>query len=374
MRGNVPTPSEASRPLVTVVLPAYNEEAGISSSLTRVWEALDKLKAAYRSEILVVDDGSTDRTGELAEAFAASRPGVRVHRHGVNLRLGQALRGAFHESRGDIVVVLDADLSYSPEIIEALLRKMRESRAKIVIASPYREGGAVRNVPRARRWLSRWANRFLCRMATRDRFSDKLTNITGMVRAYDGDFIRGLSLWAMDVDINAEIINKAKILRARIVEIPAVLDWGPRAKAGRKRGKGRLDTVRAVIQSFVSGFLFRPFMFFIGPGLLLLVLSLYPLSWTLIHTVRALRASAAGPSLDYRLSEAVGTAFKIAPHAFIVGGIALLVAVQLLSLGLLALQKKRYFCELFTLGTLLLRNTTGREAPPPLLADPLRKE
>ncbi len=242
------------------------------SSLARVWAALDGLKSAYRAEILVVDDGSTDRTGELAEAFAAGHPEVRVSRHSFNLRLGQALRGAFHESRGDIVVVMDADLSYSPEIIEALLRRMRETRAKIVIASPYRKGGAVRNVPRGRRWLSRWANRFLCRMATRDRFSDKLTNITGMVRAYDGSFIRGLSLWAMDVDINAEIINKAKILRARIVEIPAVLDWGPRAPAGRKRGKGGMETLRTVVQSLVSGFLFRPFMFFIWPGLMLLVL------------------------------------------------------------------------------------------------------
>jgi glycosyltransferase involved in cell wall biosynthesis len=374
MSESAANPSPSRRPLVTVVLPAYNEEEGIASSLARIWTALDGLQVGYRTEILVVDDGSTDRTAELAEAFAAGHPGVRVCRHSFNLRLGQALRGAFHDSRGDIVVVMDADLSYSPEIIAALLRRMKETRAKIVIASPYRKGGAVRNVPRGRRWLSRWANRFLCRMATRDRFSDKLTNITGMVRAYDGSFIRGLSLWAMDVDINAEIINKAKILRARIVEIPAVLDWGPRAPAGRKRGKGGMDTLRTVIQSLVSGFLFRPFMFFIWPGLLLLALSFYPLLWTLLHTVRAYHAAASSLSFDYRLSEAVGAAFKIAPHAFIVGGISLLVAVQLLSLGLMALQKKRYFCELFTLGTLMLRNTSEREAQSPLLADPLRKE
>jgi glycosyltransferase involved in cell wall biosynthesis len=362
-----------SKPLVTVVLPAFNEEAGLRSSLERVRAVLESLRGEYGSEILVVDDGSTDRTFAVAEAFAAENPGVRVLRHMDNFRLGQALRSAFHESRGDIVVTLDADLSYEPGIIVDLLRRMRETRAKIVIASPYRRGGAVLNVPPMRRRLSRWANRFLCRMATKDRFSDKLTNITGMVRAYDGDFIRGLSLWAMDVDINAEIINKAKMLRARIVEIPAVLDWGEPKPGLRRRGPRTGDTRRIIVQSLVSGFLFRPFLFFIWPGLVLLLLSLYPLAWTVIHTLRAYAAAAAGQSFDFRLSDAVASAFRLAPHAFIVGGIALLVAIQLLSLGLLALQKKRYFVELFTLGSLILRNTSERDVPRDPIAEPLRK-
>jgi glycosyltransferase involved in cell wall biosynthesis len=363
-----------NKPLVTIVLPAFNEEAILRTSLERVRTALDSLQAEYATEILVVDDGSTDRTREVAEAFAAERGAVRVLHHMDNFRLGQTLRSAFHESRGDIIVTLDADLSYAPEIIGALLKRMRETRAKIVIASPYREGGAVLHVPPLRRLLSRWANRFLCRMATRDRFSDKLTNITGMVRAYDGEFIRGLSLWAMDVDINAEIINKAKILRARIVEIPAVLDWGLAKPGTRRRGPRRGDTRRSIVQSLVSGFLFRPFLFFIGPGLLLLILSLYPLLWTVLHTAKAYAATAAGQSLDFRLSEAVAAAFRLAPHAFIVGGIALLVAVQLLSLGLLALQKKRYFIELFTLGTLILRNTAKGDPTAAPVTAPLRKE
>ncbi len=363
-----------SKPLVTVVLPAFNEEAGLRSSLERVRAALEALRDEYRTEILVVDDGSTDQTLDVAKTFAAANPGVRVLHHMDNFRLGQALRSAFHDSRGDIVVTLDADLSYTPEIVGAMLRRMRETRAKIVIASPYRKGGAVLNVPPMRRRLSRWANRFLCRMATKDRFSDKLTNITGMVRAYDGEFIRGLSLWAMDVDINAEIINKAKMLRARIVEIPAVLDWGPPKPGVRRRGPRATDTRRIIVQSLVSGFLFRPFLFFVWPGLFLLILSFYPLIWTVIHAVRAYATAAAGQPFDFRLSEAIASAFKLAPHAFIVGGIALLVAIQLLSIGLLALQKKRYFIELYTLESLILRNTSRHDAPSTPLAEPLRKE
>ncbi len=355
-----PGSSEANdpRPLLSLVLPAFNEESGLAQNLDRLGDYLQTLRSRYRFELVIVNDGSSDRTGDIAESFAACHSNVLVLHHMFNFRLGQALRFAFSRTKGDIVVVMDADLSYAPEHIGLMLDRMRETRAKIVIASPYRKGGRLTRVPVMRRLFSRWANRFLCLMAPKDFFSDKLTNITGMVRAYDGPFIRGLCLWAMDVDINPEIINKAKILRARIAEIPAHLDWSAagRTAGGPKRGPSSLRLGRAIIQSLVSGFLFRPFLFFIFPGLFLFLLSLYPLAWTVIHTMRSYaRLAASSLSVDFRLSEAIGDAFKVAPHAFIVGGVSLLVAIQLISLGLLALQKKRYFVELYYLGNIILR-------------------
>jgi len=364
------------RPLVSIVCPAYNEAASLQKNLKRLDEYLETLPQ-YRFEILIVDDGSRDGTGEIAEAYAAGREDVRVFRHPLNFRLGQVLRTAFHGSHGAIVVVIDADLSYAPEHIGRLIEKMISSRAKIVIASPYAKGGRTVAVPFFRRTLSRAANWFLCRMATRDFFSDKLTNITGMVRAYDGTFIRSLSLWAMDVDINPEIINKAKILRARIVEIPAVLDWTEQAGRAKKRVRRRVSNVRlmrSVIQSVVSGFLFRPFLFYIVPGFILLILSLYPLYWTARHTIHFYRALAPQElPFAFRLSDAVGQAFQMAPHSFIVGGIALMVAIQLISLGLLALQKKRYFAELFYLASITYRDCTKGDSDRIQLPTPLRK-
>jgi hypothetical protein len=91
-----------------------------------------------------------------------------------------------------------------------------------------------------------------------------------------------------------------------------------------------------------------------------------------IHTVNAYRGlSASGFGFDGRLSEAIGQAFKLAPHAFIVGGVALLVSIQLISLGLLALQKKRYFVELFYMGSLCRREGGAPGSVFP--GDPLRK-
>src|SRR3712207_4956962 len=80
------------RPLVSVVVPAYNEALVLMASLTAIYGELQGMADRYRFELLVIDDGSTDETGEIAEAFARSRPEVRVLRHKVNFRLGQALR------------------------------------------------------------------------------------------------------------------------------------------------------------------------------------------------------------------------------------------------------------------------------------------
>src|SRR4051794_24269712 len=179
----------------------YNEEAVAEQSLSDLTAYIDTLSDRYRFEILVVDDGSTDSTRELALAFAATRPLVRVLVHRNNFRLGPALRFAFGQSRGDYVVVFDADLSYSPDHIGRMLECIESTHARVVIASPYMPGGETRGIPFRRRALSQLANWFLARTA-----QGNLHTITGMVRAYDGPFIRTLDLKAADVDVNTEIV------------------------------------------------------------------------------------------------------------------------------------------------------------------------
>ena len=113
-------------------------------SLRRTWprlcEYLKSLESEFRWEIIVLNDGSTDKTGELAEAFARERKGIRVLHHPTNFGLGQALQSAFSECQGDYVVTLDLDLSYSPDHICTMLRRIRDTKSKVVLASPYTEG------------------------------------------------------------------------------------------------------------------------------------------------------------------------------------------------------------------------------------------
>ncbi|MFX0197127.1 MAG: glycosyltransferase family 2 protein [Candidatus Hodarchaeota archaeon] len=339
------------KPLVSVVVPAYNEAPIVEKNLAKICEYLESLEDEYRWELIFVNDGSTDDTGELAEAFASTRDNVHVLHHIVNFQLGQALRFAFHNCRGDYVVTMDLDLSYSPDHIQMLLTKIRETKAKIVIASPYMKGGIISNVPWLRRILSIWANRFLSLTA-----KGKITTLTGMVRAYDRRFLNSLNLKAMDYEINPEIIYKAQLLRARIIEIPAHLDWTFHKAEGKTR-RSTMRILRGIMSCLFSGFIFRPFMFFIIPGFALILISLYPITWAFIHTFvyyRNLHSS--NIPFDYRFSDAVAAAFKQSPHAFIVGGISLMVALQLISLGILALQSKRYFEELFHLSTTIYRH------------------
>lgn len=351
--------NQPTKPFVSIVVPAYNEAAIIEKNLSTLCQYMESLADEYRWELIVVNDGSTDETGDLAEAFAMTRDNVHVLHHMYNFRLGQALRYAFHNCRGDYVVTMDVDLSYSPDHIGRLLAKIRETRAKVVIASPYTKGGKVSNVPWLRRTFSVWANRFLSLTVTKDNLLPNLSTLTGMVRAYDGEFLRRLNLKAMDVDIQPEILYKAMILRARIVEIPAHLNWsmGKVGKAGGKQRKSSIRILKTIISSLLSGFMFRPFMFFILPGLTLMLLSFYPFAWIFIHTLNHFqKLSPSGLAFDHRLSGAIAAAFSQSPHAFIVGGVTLMLAIQLISLGILALQNKRYYEELFHLGSTIYKN------------------
>lgn len=341
----------SDRPLVSIVAPGFNESAIVEKNLGLLCDYMETIENDYQWELIFINDGSTDDTGQIAEDFAKQKDNVHILHHPYNFRLGQALRCAFSNCSGDYVVVMDLDLSYAPAHIGKMLKKIIESRAKIVIASPYMNGGKVSNVPWLRKKLSVWANRFLSLVLTKDTFSDRLTTLTGMVRTYDNRLLSRLVLRAMDVDIHTEIIYKAMILRARIVEIPAYLDWGPLRDFGKKRSSS-MRMVKSIISNLLSGFILRPFMFFIMPGMALLLLALYPLIWICIHTyIHYQNIAVSVTNIDYKFSSAVGTVFDHSPHAFIVGGFALLAGIQLVGLGMQALQSKRYFEELFFQGS-----------------------
>jgi glycosyltransferase involved in cell wall biosynthesis len=354
-------PYRMDKPFVSVVVPAYNEAAVLEKNLRMLCDHMKSLESEYRWEIIVVNDGSNDGTGEIAENVAKVHPNVFVLHHIVNLRLGNALRYAFNNCRGDYVVTMDIDLSYSPDHIDRLLKTIKENRAKIVIASPYMRGGKVSNVPWLRRFLSIWANRYLSLTAP-----GNLSTLTGMVRGYDAKFLRTLDLKASDTEINEEIIYKAQMLGARIVEIPAHLDWSFRKTIGKKR-RVSLQIFKKIISCLFSGFIFRPFMFFIIPGMALILLSLYPIGWAFIHTLNYYQQfSASHPTISsgHLLSAAVAEAFRLSPHSFLVGGFTVMLAFQLVSLGVLALQNKRYFEEMFHLGTTIYKfnRENGRDS------------
>jgi glycosyltransferase involved in cell wall biosynthesis len=339
------------KPLISLVVPAYNEALIAEKHLSIICRYMESLEDEYRWELIVVNDGSTDRTGHLADAFARTRNNVYVLHHMTNFGAGEAFRSAFEHCQGDYIVTLDLDLSYSPDHIRNLLTKIRETSAKIVVASPYMKDGTVSNVPWLRRILSIGANRFLARTAR-----GNLSTLTSMVRAYDGQFLRSLNLRSSGMEINPEVIYKAKLLNSRIDEIPAHLDWGIQKAEGVKR-RSSMKVLRHTLAILLSGFLFRPVMFFIIPGLGLLLFAFYVNTWTVIHFFEEYQNLAQYTWFFSRASVAVGAAYSQYPHTFIVGLLSLMLGIQLLSLGILALQSKSYFEEIFHLGANIYRLT-----------------
>jgi len=336
-----------------VVVPVYNEEALLQTNLELIRDYLRSSEPEVKWEMIIVDDGSADTSWSIVQEFAAENPNVTALCHSRNLGVGQALRYGFANTSGDYVVTMDVDLSYDVSHIGRLARRIRDSGARLVLASPYTEGGKISNVPLVRRVLSVLGNRFL-KVFVRGR----LSTLTSMVRAYDGEFIRAVDLRALGMELMPEIVYKSMILRASIEEIPAELDWGPPLKFQHRTSSMRL--LRHVISTVLSGFLFRPFLFFVVPGILMGVFAAYVAFWMVIHFFEAYSVldSSGAPSGP---SAALALAYQQYPHTYIVGLLSIMLSIQLSGLGILALQSKRYFEDLFHLGSTLLRKSGTRE-------------
>lgn len=308
---------------VTILIPAYNEAGIIERTLSTVRDHL-AARPDLSWEILVVDDGSADGTGAVADRFATTDARVRVLHHRTNFGLGQALRYGFAQAHGDVIVTLDADLTYSVDHIDRLLDAFTETGAKIVVASPYAHGGATTDVPFRRLLPSRVANRLLAAAS-----NERISTYTGMVRAYDTRFLRTLNVRAMGMEVNSEILRQAQILRARIVEIPAHLDWSVTA---RTAGASSLRMPRTTIAVAISTFMIRPVMFFMVPALVLVPIA--ALAW------------------GFAIADGLAGASLLAALAML----ASLAAIQFAGFAFLALQAKRSFEDLFVLGTATYRS------------------
>lgn len=136
--------------MLSVVIPAYNEEAGLAAIVQRVWAMQAALAAAGLAglEVLVVDDGSADRTPHIAAQLSADFPDTRCIRHPRNRGYGAALKTGFAQARGDLIAFLDADGTYPPEHLPLLCQAALDG-ADLVIGS--RLAGAASQMPLTRR-------------------------------------------------------------------------------------------------------------------------------------------------------------------------------------------------------------------------------
>jgi dolichol-phosphate mannosyltransferase len=191
------------RPSLSVVIPAYNEEATIQRAIAEAEEALAAQGNSF--EILIVDDGSTDRTAELAaEAGGAS---VRVIRHGENRGYGAALRTGFSEAKGDLVGFTDADCQFDLGELDRLILLCRDYDS----ACGYR---LDRQDPPMRRFLAGVYNtlvRFLFRTGVRD--------CDCALKLFRREVLQAVEITTDGFFVNAEVLAKLRRAEASIVEV-----------------------------------------------------------------------------------------------------------------------------------------------------------
>ncbi len=244
----------------TVVVPSYNEAATLRTNIEAIRAYLDAKTPTHGAPwtILIVDDASSDETPDIAAELAREDERIRVMRRIANGGVDAGLSSRIEAVESYAVVVLDADLSYRAPIVGALLDALVEEDADVVAASAYAPGGEVRNVPRGRVLLSRWANRFLA-YAVRDR----LHTLTCIVRAYRTSALRRLLAYRPDRDATHVLLLDALHLGMRVCEIPARLEWA----SERRSRMGLRAIARRTSDVMTAALRERPSLALAIPGL-----------------------------------------------------------------------------------------------------------
>ena len=210
-------------PLVSVVMPAYNEEDTVEEILRRV------LAVPIRLELVVVDDASTDRTGEILTRLQAEL-GFRLVRQPRNQGKGAALRTGFAHVTGDIVVIQDADLEYSPEEYPSLIELICQGRADVVYGSRF--------LGRHRVFLfTHYLGNRLLTFVTNVLYNTILTDMETCFKVMRIEVVRSMTLRSNGFGIEPEITAKIFKRGYRVYEVPITYD-------GRGYAEGKKITWR----------------------------------------------------------------------------------------------------------------------------------
>jgi dolichol-phosphate mannosyltransferase len=225
---------------VTLIIPCYNEEAGLPSLLGRLAGMREHCARDWR--ILFIDDGSSDGTfGALLRA-TRDRPWIGVIRHPENLGLGAALRTGFADASSPIVCTMDSDCTYPPEKLSELVALV-DAGAEIATASAWHPASAAADGSALRLWLSRQVSAVYKRLLGQDVYT-----FTCLFRAYRSDQLRRIPFRSNGFAAVAEIMLRAILIGYAVREVPMGLE-------SRRFGESKLkvgDAIMAHIRLMTS--------------------------------------------------------------------------------------------------------------------------
>src|SRR4051794_3628828 len=221
-----------TRPSVSLVIPMFNEEENIEHAIDFAVDALERHAGYY--EIVVVDDASEDRSPEIVARLAAANPRIRMQRHEVNRKLGASLKTGFAAARKDLVLYMDADLPFDPDIMGRAIQALLITRADLIAG--YR-------LDRKTEGLKRTIYSYLYNSLIGLLFGWPHRDINFSFKLLRREVLEAVELRSEGSLIDAELIVKAKNLGFVIQQMG--LDYFPRS-----RGVSTLGSPAVILKIF----------------------------------------------------------------------------------------------------------------------------
>lgn len=209
---------------LSVVMPAYNEEATLAEIVGQV------LQIPYLLELIIVDDCSTDKTSDIARRLAEQDSRVIYSRQAKNQGKTEALKAGFALTKGEIVIVQDADLEYDPTEINDVIMPILEGHADVVYGSRFMTKKASR-VLYFYHYLANKGLTFLSNCLT----NINLTDVETCYKAFRGEIIRKMIITSSGFGFEIEVTAKVAKLKCAIYEVP-ISYYGRTYEEGKKIG------------------------------------------------------------------------------------------------------------------------------------------
>jgi glycosyltransferase involved in cell wall biosynthesis len=230
------------QPSVSLVIPMFNEEENIEHAIDCAVAALERCAGDY--EIVVVNDASTDRSAEIVTRLSAANPRIRLCQHEVNRKLGATLKTGYAAARKDLVVYMDADLPFDPEVIGRAMQALKVTRADMIAG--YR-------LDRTTEGFRRTVYSYLYNSLIGVLFGWPHRDINFSFKLMRREVLEAVELKAEGSLIDAELIVKAKNLGFVIQQLG--LDYFPRT-----RGSSTLSSPTVILKIFRELFTLYPEM------------------------------------------------------------------------------------------------------------------
>jgi len=194
---------------ISIVVPAYNEERTISGVLDAILSRVENL-----GEVIIIDDGSKDRTGEICLRYQGANPVFHYYLQPHNVGKTEALKEGFKHSTGDIVIVQDADLEYDPADINKVVGPIFAGTADVVFGSRFQSHNPAQSFY-LRSYLANRLITFCSNLFTGHRFSDVET----CYKAFRGEIIRNMVITSQRFGFEIEVTAKIAKLKVRVAEV-----------------------------------------------------------------------------------------------------------------------------------------------------------